>query len=211
MGGVDNSSSEHDSHGASSALALNHWFTEYRGRLRGLVQLRLSPLLVGRLDPSDVIQETFLEATERFSDYHKNPEMSPYLWLRFLALQQLGIAHRRHLHTHKRAAGKEAAMPNIEVSSVVLADWLVDSGTSPSKSALHRETREQLLVALETMSPQDREILTARHFEQLSNEEAAQALGISTAAASRRYYRALDRLRDILEPELGNGDLLKRE
>jgi RNA polymerase sigma-70 factor (ECF subfamily) len=196
---------------ASSTVELNHWFDEFRGRLRALVELRLSPLLVGRLDPSDVIQEAFLEATQRYNEYQKNTEFSPYLWLRFLTLQQLGIAHRRHLHTHKRAAGKEAVMPDVEVSSVVLADWLVDSGPSPSRSALNRETRGRLLAALETMSPQDREILTARHFEQLNNEEAAQVLGITTAAASRRYYRALDRLREILGPALGAGEQFERE
>jgi len=184
---------------------LNRWFTEFRDQLRALVQLRLSPRLNGRLDPSDVIQEAYLEATERFGEYQRNPTLSPYLWLRFLTLQRLGIVHRRHLHTHKRAAGKEAMMPEIEVSSIVLADWLIDSGTSPSKSALKHECRDRLYEALETMSAQDREILTARHLEQLSNEEAAQALGITTAAASRRYYRALDRLREIIIPVLGDS------
>jgi RNA polymerase sigma-70 factor (ECF subfamily) len=93
-------------------------------------------------------------------------------------------------------------MPEFEVSSVVMAQWLVDRGTSPSESAVKRELHDRLRDALESMSPQDREILSLRHFEQLSSDEAAQLLGITLPAASRRYYRALERLREIMGPVL---------
>jgi RNA polymerase sigma-70 factor, ECF subfamily len=164
-----------------------------------MVQVRMDPRLAARLDPSDVVQEALTEATERFADYEHNPTMSPYLWLRYLTLQRLHILYRRHLATHKRAANREVMLPDFEVSSVVMAQWLIDRGSSPSESAAKREVHLRLCEALETMSPQDREILTLRHFEQLSSEESAQVLGISLAAASRRYYRALERLREIIE------------
>jgi RNA polymerase sigma-70 factor (ECF subfamily) len=159
----------------------------------------MDPRLAARLDPSDVVQEALTEATERYADYQRNPTMSPYLWLRFLTLQRLNILYRRHLATHKRAADREVVLPDFEVSSVVMAQWLIDHGSSPSESAAKREQNIRLCDALESMAPQDREILSLRHFEQLSNEESAKVLGITLAAASRRYYRALERLREIIE------------
>jgi RNA polymerase sigma-70 factor (ECF subfamily) len=165
----------------------------------------MDPRLTARLDPSDVVQEAMTEATERFADYQRNPTMSPYLWLRFLTLQRLNILYRRHLAAHKRAADREVTLPELEVSSVVMAQWLIDQGSSPSEAAAKREQWIHLHDALEAMSPRDREILTLRHFEQLTSDETAQALGISLAAANRRYYRALERLREIIGPILENS------
>jgi RNA polymerase sigma-70 factor (ECF subfamily) len=186
---------------ASKGLGeLSDWYAQFRDRLRAMIEVRLTPRLAGRLDPSDVVQDAFLEASERYDDYRRNSTLTPYLWLRFLTLQRLQVLYRRHLHTLKRAAGREAVMPELEVSSVVLAQWLADPGTSPSGSAERRELQAQLREALDALTPQDREVLTLRHFEQLNHDEAAEVLGITRAAASRRYYRALDRLREVLAP-----------
>lgn len=187
--------------------ALNRWSAEFRERLRAMVEVRMTPRLASRLDPSDVVQEALVEAAQRFDDYRQNPILSPYLWLRFLTLQRLNILYRRHLQTRKRAADREAVMPELEVSSVALAQWLADSGTSPSKSAVRRERQSLLHDALEKIPPFDREILTLRHFEHLSHDEAAQVLGITLAAARRRYYRALERLQEIVVPILGEDRL----
>jgi RNA polymerase sigma-70 factor (ECF subfamily) len=187
---------------APDRAELQRWCVEFRDRLRAMVHARLDPRLAARLDPSDVVQEALTEATQRFPEYQRNPTMSPYLWLRFLTLQRLAIFFRRHLATHKRAVDREAVLPDFDVSSIVMAQWLVDQHSSPSESAVKREQQLRLRDALETMSPQDREILSLRHFEQLSSDEAAQVLGITLAAASRRYYRALERLREIMAPIL---------
>jgi RNA polymerase sigma-70 factor, ECF subfamily len=187
---------------APDPAELQRWCVEFRSRLRAMVDARLDPRLAARLDPSDVVQEAMTEATQRYAEYQRNPTMSPYLWLRFLTLQRLNILYRRHLATHKRAADREIVLPEFEVSSVVMAQWLVDRSISPSQLAVNREQQLRLRDALETMSPQDREILSLRHFEQLSSEESAQVLGITLSAASRRYYRALERLREIMSPIL---------
>ncbi len=156
----------------------------------------------GRIDASDVIQEAFLEATQRYEDFSRQPEQSFYLWLRFLTLQQLLIAARRHLSTQARAAGREvdlevAASP--EISAVGLADVILDSVTSPSEAAARHERATKLQAALEAMEPLDREVLVLRHFEHMSNAEAAQALSIQPGTASQRYVRALKKLKDILQ------------
>src|SRR5437660_8865324 len=79
----------------------------YRPRLRRMVALRLDPRLHGRIDPSDVIQEAYLEASTRLPDYLRKPTMPLFLWLRFLAGQKLVTLHRHHLGRQMRAAGRE--------------------------------------------------------------------------------------------------------
>lgn len=181
---------------------LTEMLVVHRERLCRMVALRMDRRLKGRLDASDVIQEAFFEAAERFDEFQRQPAQSFFLWLRFLTLQQLMIAARRHLTTQARAAGKEvdlAATGAAEISSAGLADIILDSGTSPSEAAARQERATQLQAALETMDANDREILFLRHFEQLTNAETAQTLKIEPAAASQRYFRALKRLREILE------------
>lgn len=173
----------------------------HRSRLRRMVALRLDNRLQGRVDPSDILQETFLEATQRLPDYLRQPEMPFYLWLRFLAGQRLMIAHRRHLGTRQRDAAREVsiyrgAMP--EASSIVLAARLLGRECRPSEIAVRAEVKLRLQDSLNTMEPIDREVLALRHFEQLSNAETARVLDLQEAAASKRYVRALKKLRDIL-------------
>ena len=76
---------------------------------------------------------------------------------------------------------------------------MVGNLASPSHAAQRNETFALLEEALNTMDPLDREVLALRHFEELSNAETAEILGIQTAAASKRYVRALAKLRQILE------------
>lgn len=181
---------------------LTEMLVVHRERLCRMVALRMDRRLKGRLDASDVIQEAFFEAAERFDEFQRQPAQSFFLWLRFLTLQQLMIAARRHLTTQARAAGKEVdlvATGAAEISSAGLADIILDSGTSPSEAAARQERATQLQAALETMDANDREILFLRHFEQLTNAETAQTLKIEPAAASQRYFRALKRLREIPE------------
>jgi len=188
--------------GNGQPSALIDWFDQYRDRLRTMVALRLDRRLAGRIDPSDVLQEMYLEASERWDEYQRQPSLSPYLWLRFLAMQRLLILHRRHLQTQSRDAARDVPLDLavLDVSSDGLAQCLIDSGTSPSQQALRAEDYARLHSALDQMESVDREVLALRHFEQLSNDEAAQVLGIQAGAASQRYYRALHRLKDLLTP-----------
>jgi RNA polymerase sigma-70 factor (ECF subfamily) len=193
---------------AEPALTLTELLAAHRERLCRIVALRMDRRLKGRIDASDVIQEAFLEATQRYEDFTRQPGQSFYLWLRFLTLQQLLIAARRHVSTQARAAGREVdleAAVSSEISAVGLADVILDSVTSPSEAAVRLERATQLQAALETMEPLDREVLVLRHFEHLSNAEAAQALDIQPGTASQRYFRALKKLKDVLQ-NLGWSD-----
>ena len=174
----------------------------HRDRLRRMVALRLDERLRGRVDPSDVIQEAFLEATQRRSEYARDPRpMPPFLWLRFLTLQQLQLVHRRNLRTAARDPNREVsihagALP--AASSAALAAQLLGYDTRASEAAIRAERRSRLLAALDAMDAVDREVLVLRHFEQLTNGECARVLGLGESAATKRYLRALKRLKDIV-------------
>src|SRR5262245_46199472 len=77
--------------------ALGEWFTRYRDRLRRLVQLRLDRRLQGRIDPSDVLQEAYLEAARALPAYLRDPAQPVFLWLRYLTGMKLQALHRHHL------------------------------------------------------------------------------------------------------------------
>src|SRR5262245_58065801 len=114
---------------------------------------------------------------------------------------KLAELHRRHLGTQMRAADREVsiysgALP--EANSVSLAAHLLGQLTSPSQAAIKAEMRLRLQEALDNMDPLDREVIALRHFEQLSGEETAAALGLSKTEASSRYLRAISRLRKSL-------------
>jgi RNA polymerase sigma-70 factor (ECF subfamily) len=186
---------------AGNLESLGPLFARYRDRLRRMVRLRLDRRLQGRIDPSDVLQEAYLEATQRAPEYAAEPTMPFYLWLRFLTGQRLLVLHRQHLGTKMRDAGQEVSlyrggMPM--ASSVSLAAQLLGQLTSPSLAAVRAEVQIRLQEALNSMEALDREILTLRHFEELSNSETALVLGIQKSAASNRYLRALKRLKSIL-------------
>jgi RNA polymerase sigma-70 factor, ECF subfamily len=175
-------------------------FAQHRDRLRRMVELRLDWRLCGRLDASDVLQEAYLEFARSLVGYLQRPDIPFYLWLRFLTGRKLQAIHRRHLAAQARDARREAhradAIP--ETSSASLAAQLLGALTPPSQAAVRAELRGCVRTALAGMEPLDREVLALRHFEQLSNGEVAHVLGISEAAASNRFVRALKRLKEIL-------------
>jgi RNA polymerase sigma-70 factor (ECF subfamily) len=172
----------------------------HRDRLWRMVALRLDRRLRGRVDASDVLQEAYLDAFHRLADYLREPAMPFFLWLRFLVAQRLQEQHRRHLGAQARDAGREVALDDglPGASSAALAAHLLGRLTPPSQAALRAERRALLQSALARLEPLDREVVALRHFEQLTNGEAARVLGIDKSAASKRYARALVRLKDVL-------------
>jgi RNA polymerase sigma-70 factor (ECF subfamily) len=186
---------------AGDQQALAELFARYRDRLRRMVKLRLDRRLQGRIDASDVLQEAYLDMAQRAPEYAANPTMPFFLWLRFLTGQRLLMVHRQHLGAKMRDVREEVslyrgALP--QASSVSLAAHLLGRITSPSLAAVRAEMQLKLQEALNGMDPIDREVLTLRHFEDLSNGETASVLGLQKAAASNRYIRALKRLKEVL-------------
>jgi RNA polymerase sigma-70 factor (ECF subfamily) len=183
-------------------------FSQYQERLRRMVSYRLDRRLYGRVDAADVLQEAYLESARRIQDYLDRPTVPFFVWLRQITSQVLIDTHRRHL-AKMRDPQQEVRMHrggNLHATSHSLAAQLVGNLTSPSRAAIREELLIQVREALEGMDELDREVLALRHFEELSNNEVAEILGLQKAAASNRYVRALKRLRSILAKLPAFGD-----
>ena len=189
---------------AGDSAALGRLLEACRDRLRRLVTLRLDPRLRGRVDASDVIQEGYLDAADRLQDYLADPQRMPfYLWLRFLVGQRVQEQHRRHFNAAAtQAARSRSTAARCPASTAALAAHLLGKLTSPSQAAMRAEQRIRLQEALNAMDSIDREILVLRHYEQMTNGEVAMVLGLDKSAATKRYIRALMRLKG----HLGNPD-----
>src|SRR5262249_2531742 len=156
--------------------AMAELFARYRDRLRRMVKLRIDPRLQGRLDPSDVLQEAYLDVAKRAGEYRANPSMPIFLWLRWLTGQKLMALHRKHLGAQMRDAGQEVSLHGGALppaSSISIAAMLLGRITSPTHAARRAEMQVRLQDVLNSMDPIDREILTLRHFEELGNSETA--------------------------------------
>ncbi len=178
--------------------ALAEAFMGHRARLRRMVELRMDRRVAGRVDPSDVLQEAYLDAARQLDSYLADRPMSLFVWLRFLTGQRLMAIHRQHLGAQKRDARQETALGHParpEADPLSLSCSLLAGATSPSRAAVRAEMQAKLHEVLQRLDAADREILALRHYEQLTNQEAAEELGISPAAASKRYVRALERLK----------------
>jgi RNA polymerase sigma-70 factor (ECF subfamily) len=168
-------------------------FENHRARLTRMVKFRLDPRLVGRIDPEDVLQETFIEAGKRLQAYRDDDKLF-LVWIRLITQQTMIDLHRKHLGAKMRTAGKEVSAPQ----SGTMSGLFVSHITSPSRAMMREEVRTKIEGALQEMDEIDREVLMLRHFEDLSNKDVAIVLGIQENAASNRYVRALGRLKGFL-------------
>ena len=187
---------------AGEAAARDELFVRFRPRLKQMVRLRMNRLLQGRVDESDIVQESALEAARQFEQYLAERPLPFYLWLRQIAGRKLIDAHRRHLGARQRGAAQELSLhrgPLPAADSASLAAQLLGKLTSPSQAATRAEACLRVQEVLNAMDPIDREMLALRHFEQMTNSEVAQILEIGESAASSRYVRALRRLKEELQ------------
>ncbi len=187
--------------GGQAALASE--FLRHQHRLRRMIEVRLDRRLAGQINPSEILEEAFLEAVSRLDQYLVQPPMPLFLWLRYLTGERILAAHRRLLGQEAEGSvgqtqpGEPSARPKADSASlsIHLAAQLCRTARTPPGQELSARL-EQILAQLE---PSEREILALRHFEQLTNQEAAEELGISPATASHRYIQALEKLAALLK------------
>lgn len=170
-------------------------------RLTRMVAFRMDPRVRGRIDAGDVVQEAFVEASKHREDYFRARAVPLFLWLRGVVSNKLLEIHRHHLGTYMRDAKRDRPLDcpvGSDDTSAALCAHLTAGLTRASVAAVGGEVKARLAEALDGMNPTDREVLAMRHFEQLTNAEAAQVIGIEERAAAKRYLRALERLKQIL-------------
>jgi RNA polymerase sigma-70 factor (ECF subfamily) len=188
------------SKGDDGALAV--LVDRHRARLERMVALRMDRRLQGRVNPADVVQEAYLALPGKLPQYSADPKQSFFLWLRLVVGQKLADKHHFHLGVTMRDAGEEVSLhcgPLPQVTSQSLAEHLLGKFTSVSRAAVRAELKVRVQEALNSVDAHDREVLTLRHFEELSNAEAAHVLGIKPSAAINRYVRAIRRLKEVFE------------
>ena len=184
-----------------SEQALAEVFSHYRERLRRIIQFRIDYRIAGRVSDSDVLQEAYIAAAKRLDHFSQQQQMPAFLWLRLLVGQQLIDLHRQHLQAEMRDVRKEVSLQHNAPSphtSMAIAAQLAGPMTAVSEVVARAERIERLEATLNQMDPVDREVIALRHFEELSNVETANVLGIQQAAASKRYIRAMARLGELM-------------
>jgi len=187
---------------AGDADAVDQLLDRHRDSLRRMVGMRLDKQIARRVDVSDVVQDVLVEANRRLQDYLQNPVMAFHLWIRQIAKDRIIDAHRRHRVSAKRSVDREqqlVAQANVDHSTMELAGQLCDPELTPAAAATAQELAVHVQSAIELLQERDREIILMRHYEQLSNQDIAQVLGLTEPAASMRYLRALKRLRKLLD------------
>jgi RNA polymerase sigma-70 factor (ECF subfamily) len=193
---------------ANDAAAAEQLWRSYRAPLRRMIDLRLDRVLARRVDASDVVQDVLIRASQRLPEYLRNPVLPFDLWIRQIARDAMIDEHRRHRGAARRSLDHEQPLAAAlgDRSSLDLAAQLRDPELTPAAAALRGELQRRFHAALMKLDDDDREIVLLRHFEQLSNSEAARTLGLSDAAAGMRHLRALRRLRVLLgEAPSGGG------
>jgi RNA polymerase sigma-70 factor (ECF subfamily) len=183
---------------SSDSSLLADAFQRHRRRLVYLVRSRLSGRLRNRLDPCDVLQEAFLRAGRNLQPMLGSSPVSEYVRVRRLTLCTLIELQRRHLGVQARNVRKELDLGDQDLRAESIARQAADCCSLPHSFLERLEESVRVQQALAQLEPMDREILVLRCGEQLTRAQVAQALGISVAAAAKRYVRALARCRRVM-------------
>lgn len=182
--------------------AVNRLLERHREAVHRIVRLRLDAKVQRRVDVSDVVQDVLVEANRRLRDYLAHPErMAFHLWLRQIAQDRIIDAHRRHRGSAKRSVDREQPLlvaGGDQQSTHDLLLQLREPEHGPASQVADKEMAKIVEAAIGELEEQDCEIVIMRHYEHLSNQEIAQALGLSEPAASMRYLRAIRKLRQKL-------------
>jgi RNA polymerase sigma-70 factor (ECF subfamily) len=182
------------------AGAVERLLTVHREPLRRMIDLRLDPALAARVDASDIVQDVLIEAHRRLQDYLRKPSMPFHLWLRHIAKDHIIDAHRHERLAQRRSIDREQSL-NANRPGESSLDWAAqffDAEMTPATAAMRQEMERKVQAAIEQLDPDDREIILMRYVEQLSNQDVADTLGVSEAAASMRCLRAVRRLQSML-------------
>lgn len=176
--------------------AFDALFVRHLAALKRFVSLRMDTRVRARMDASDIVQETHIEAFRRFNDYYDRKPMPFDVWLRKNAFDRLRNARRDHVDAQRRSVERELRMP--DPSSLLIAGKLDGRFATPSECASREEYRQRVSLTVDELSAPDRDVLLMRTVEGRTHREIAYLLDIDPATARKRYARALRRLEKLL-------------
>jgi RNA polymerase sigma-70 factor (ECF subfamily) len=173
----------------------------YRNYLHLLARTQIDLHLQGRIDPSDLVQETMLEAYRDFGQFRGGTEAELLAWLRRILVHNLARVVEKHVKARKRDARREVPLHRLvaemEQSSERVDAALVSQTSSPSAQA-RREQAAVLADQLARLKPAYRDVIVLRNLEGLAFEEVARRMGRTAGAVRMLWLRALDRLKQLL-------------
>jgi RNA polymerase sigma-70 factor (ECF subfamily) len=172
---------------------------EYRAYLLLLARARLDPRLRGRLAPSDVVQQTLLEAHRDAAQFHGHTDVEQAAWLRQILARNLANAVRDHTRDRRDVHRERSLQAALDHSSARLEAFLAIDQSSPSQHADRDEQLRRLATALATLPDDQRDAVELRHLHGLPLAQIAVRLERSPAAVAGLLHRGLARLRTVLE------------
>ena len=177
----------------TGSVGLGQLFEDERDHLRKFLQRRINGKLSSRIDASDVIQEVYLRAQTALPSYLANPVIPPLAWLRHLTSQVLCEVHRKHFRGIRSPYREENQVDQFLVLSLMNSTMSIPSKVERAES--------QILIRkkLSELNAIDREVLEMRHVDGCSLAEIASMLGMHGETIKKRYYRALERFKDLVE------------
>ena len=171
----------------------------YRPYLTLLARLQIGRRLQGKVDPADMVQETFLEAARCFAQFRGVSEPELTAWLRQILVARLAHLVRRYYGTQARDIRLEQALTDdIYQSSQALQLAFIATQSTPSQAVSQREQAVLLADALNCLPVDYREVIILRHLEELTFPEVSERMGRSVDSVEKLWVRALARLRRTL-------------
>jgi RNA polymerase sigma-70 factor, ECF subfamily len=181
--------------------ASDSWLGRYRDYLRLLARLHLDPRLQGKVDPSDVVQETLLKAHRCLNQFRGTTEAERAAWLRAILATTLAELLRRFTRQQRDVVLERSLGASLDASSGRLEAWLADPHSSPSNEVARQELLLRLATALEALPADQRAVVELRYLHGQPIAAIEQATGRSNASVAGLLRRGLDRLRELLRDD----------
>jgi len=186
---------------AGDASSLGKLLGMYQSYLTLLARLNVGRRLQGRVAPSDLVQEAFVEASRHFHHFRGTSEGELVAWLRQIMASRIADAVRRHVQANTRDVRLETRLADeLNQSSCDIGQALVAPQSSPSHQAARRERAVILAEALEKLPEDYREVLVLRNLHELSFPDVARRMDRSLDSVKNLWTRALAQLRRELKP-----------
>ena len=184
-------------HGSSEAL--EQLLVRFRSYIKLLARIQLDRHLSSKVDPSDLVQETWLESYRAFGTFQGHTEQEFVAWQRQILTTNIIDCFRHYYGAQKRDVRLERSLQEaMEYSSLLLGNLLIDEATSPSQAAGQHEQSVLLADALEQLTDDYRDVLIYRHLEGLSFKDVASRMDRSLNSVEKLWMRALGELRSQL-------------